>query len=665
MAVSNYGSTLSLTGQDNDSVRNTPTATRALMHTHPETVSEVFLTNGAILRQTFIGTSPPRDYFKAPPTTGVKSPEKNEPLTRTISSQSSKGTESLREDLKIDIFSAKERKENDQRDDDIDKERRVKVGSPYMVIKSPEPLEGLNYGSKGVNGDVLTNEDKEELKRKRSEQLKIEKFTSGHRKSPSVCVERGSVHENESETASIVNKESSKEVASLVEGSSTGSELNSQKLIKSSKISVGPSTFGGDTDHWMAVERKRSDTVIDTSLDLEEVNRLNHLRVLTVKDTDDTLSQDSSVLVEVNSEVCFSDLNSVDDILDIPDEQSIISDEDAVPSDAEEGEEVIPSEEDNDSDIHMGESAVDYESAINSAEKENEKLDEISVDNTHLSENEHFSSCASSPAYDQSGFVMFDPIKTPSKLKKSEDPTSPGSELEDTIQKAETKEKSTRNTSDNTSELSFLEEYYASSESDHRIITTSVERSTEIGTPSKVRRQLIRTKKVSSSAENISHTKDDIANAEVDRFGALPETFKQKLGRSSSSGKSGTELPRSPSPLVRPVRTSFASGRALGHRRMSSAPSPVIHKSQESPSSYAESPNPLGSPFIYVKPSTDLQGFRPRSYSQGFSEDFFHGFYMNRQEQLKRMAEKVCQQDRKDIERDDPEEIKVIYCFCF
>ena len=101
-------------------------------------------------------------------------------------------------------------------------------------------------------------------------------------------------------------------------------------------------------------------------------------------------------------------------------------------------------------------------------------------------------------------------------------------------------------------------------------------------------------------------------------------------------------------------RTEFTDGKTFGHRRMQSAPVMYTPK-KESTDCNVESGLP-GSPFEMLKHTPVFEQIpgRVRSYSQGNA-------FVDGQEELTKIAERICQIDRKDLEMDDPEEIQVFF----
>ncbi len=133
----------------------------------PESVSEVLLNNGTILRQTFIGTHPPRNYVASVREGQTEAAEKEV----SDSSAEKEAAESSRENLKLNVDDesnsvANGSEEAPAKRDDISK-KEERVTSPYMVIRAP--ILGIEDGVPGnLSEDAKSCTDEESSAENRS-----------------------------------------------------------------------------------------------------------------------------------------------------------------------------------------------------------------------------------------------------------------------------------------------------------------------------------------------------------------------------------------------------------------------------------------------------------------------------------------------------------------
>ncbi len=438
------------------------------------------------------------------------------------------------------------------------------------------------------------------------------------------------------------------------------------------------STISSRSEHWMAETRERSGTVID-AMDYSVIPKLVNQRVSSVRNFDDTSSHHSSMIVEDSSEADLSDLNSMQDLLDLPDDdRSYLSDGDHYRSYMSDG--------DNCSDIGLGESAVDFEANVGMQNKDAER----SGGGGALSTND--GSTSNESTHEQADQDCF----TPNVLRIDEGLTD---KVKDTLssEKGILNEKihpsedviEARNTSvDSAARRSKTDEIQQSA-------TTSVETLARLAQDviSDVHPGVIIDTDVSSNHSSQISFADDHFDGELDRMikSNAKRSLFERLDAHSGSADVGSistgitndsqidvldrgefsnspdcshliteydnssAINDSPSSVKLHKSSSFTEGRAIGHRRLQSAPVPLTPLPQHQ-QSISEDLLP-SSPFEVVKPSFQSQHpnlSRGRSLSHG---DHFE--IMKGQESLKQIAEKICQVDRKDLEMDDPEEIQV------
>ena len=272
-----------------------PESVKTITQYHQEPVSEVFINGGKILRQTYIGTAP----SVSPLTNDIDSPA----LKKKISSQTPNATKTSETKNKKDLNIAIDQARKSQTEGaDNEKNLKTKVGSPYMVIKSPK---------------LLAENDKENQSTK--EQIKAEEDPNQHAKQEDETKE----HESNG-----IDQPGSKIQSKQENDKANINEL--REVLNSSPV-----------DNWLALNRERGSTVIDRFKDRYE---------------SESLASDSeqSLQVEVSS-----DQENLTDFQSNEDEAELALNlpESEVQSDAEIAEEESQDQEDI---IQVGQSAVDF-----------------------------------------------------------------------------------------------------------------------------------------------------------------------------------------------------------------------------------------------------------------------------------------------------------------
>ena len=377
----------------------------------------------------------------------------------------------------------------------------------------------------------------------------------------------------------------------------------------------------------MAESRERTVTVINTFESEDFPKYLRRKLVVTNQSDEYTSSHPSSICAEDGSDADQSDLISMQDVLDFADDdQSYLSDDDD--NDLKDIDDV--------SEIGLGESAVDYETVI------------IEDD---------FVEAAKSKDQD----VPFDAT-----------PQGPNG-------KASTNQKFTENTRDRVQEQFNRPGDCETTSSNTERRPTQKRRYPPLGAQGEVPNYFSEHDSSPSFGDgnvglSLRRPRGDNISGKTDERKPLFELEDSESGdRAFGSVAEGSEKENEAmkaSDIVhddlesgRPAqsdekglrRTEFTDNRAFGHRRLQSAPLMYSAKKGTVDNTLAECGLP-GSPFELVKHTSvhDQAPGRVRSYSHGNT-------FADGQEELTKIAERICQVDRKDLEMDDPEEIQVSF----
>ena len=393
---------------------------------------------------------------------------------------------------------------------------------------------------------------------------------------------------------------------------------NEQKTI--TRMASEDSCCSSDSrGHWMAESRDRTATVINT-FENEDFSRYLKRKVAGTSQSDNTASHPSSVCAEDGSDADQSDLISMQDVLDFPDEdQSYLSDvEDNDLKDVDDA-----------SEIGLGESAVDYETidindVITEPALEIGKLHGVAV--AASDENSSLSQKLTENAQMQEHFGY------------SEESSPNGSSME--LRPSQNRryhplggQKDISNYFDEqNSSLPFYNKHL------------NLDRSR------RPHGNLVSGK--SDKRKPLFEFDDSDSGDSAALFKSEENQDKRNEAMETDASSEKVEMDKQVEYNVL-KRTTFIDGKAFGHRRLQSAPVLYSPKKEEM-ESYVEFNLP-GSPFELVKHATSVHDQIPcrvRSYSHGNT-------FVDGQEELAKMAEKICQIDRKDLEMDDPEEIQV------
>ena len=398
-------------------------------------------------------------------------------------------------------------------------------------------------------------------------------------------------------------------------------------------------------EHWMVESRDRTATVINT-LESEEFPKILKRKLTGMGQSDEIPSHPSSVCAEDGSEADQSDLISLQDVLDFPDDdQSYISDVDE--NDLKDIDDV--------SEIGLGESAVDYEVVHGdddliepiSLTKELKRLG-VSVDIS--SECPSASSSINQTLVDVTEKIdQMSLVKGQINFTQEEGHKSPQSSSRIEPRPLQKRRYPPLGTQKHVSEhVSDLISSGGTSfdADDDGFAFKSIDRSSQRSRDDFIEgkggeRKPLFALDDSESEGTESSLKDEGNKIEEDVHKVHGLAFKPLKGDRQVIKDDG-EL----------KSTGFTDGKARGHRRLQSAPV-VYTPKKPSPGSQADCGLP-GSPFELVKNTSLQDPVRVRSYSQGNNFD-------DGQEELTKIAERICQVDRKDLEMDDPEEIQV--CF--
>ena len=453
-------------------------------------------------------------------------------------------------------------------------------------------------------------------------------------------------------------------------------------------------SHNSNQEHWMADSRGRSGTVINTE-EQGDLPKYLAQKLMHLGQSEDSLSHHSSMFVEDGSEVDPSDLISLQDVLDFSDEDR------SYMSEADDNE--VPN-----SDIGLGESAVDYE-MINELSDDDDLIEPVSFTKKlkslgkEVDESSQYNSCESSPTMLRK---KLDRDYTPKERKedgtKEYEANEYGTKESDTMaskvaENALIVSKLDVNQSDLLTAVGrtrirrdrkgLLKRRYPplgiqeddpdfDIESDANLLPALepgkhgrdsdladgenealrpklVGETVDLG---KQRTQLFENDNEGLRDEQTSFKSRDILKSKDKELEEVSKSDNARIGESEHR-KDLVAKTTKDDIVVRPKRTSFSEGRGLGHRRLQSAPVKLTPKrlSLEKGAVHEESGLP-GSPFELLRhtPHQDHSYMRTRSYSQGQTFDFHSS-----QDELTKIAEKICQVDRKDLEMDDPEEIQV------
>lgn len=376
-------------------------------------------------------------------------------------------------------------------------------------------------------------------------------------------------------------------------------------------------------EHWMAESRVRTTTVINT-FENEDFPKYLRKRLNGMGQSDEMSSHPSSVYAEDGSEADTSDLISMQDVLDFQeDEQSYVSEDDTVDlEDVDDG-----------SEIGLGESAVDYEFVHLDGEliepisltKELKSLG-LSVDISSESP-----SRSSSPLQKEKDFCAG---KSGDDDAEETDPL--GHRAQQMINKVKARQFNKRKYPPLGMQLenSFDGNRQRNSESPNR------SRSDDIMREKKKRQPLFE--------QEGSESEDAVVCAGVERQGKnKDEDF---MNVDSQAHEDKKQVVKDDADLK---GTGYKDGRMLGHRRLQSAP---VTKTPEKPDKNSREVESelCQSPYELVSHTAVQSSLRLRSYSYGHKFDYQDG-----QDELTKIAERICQVDRKFLEMDDPEEIQV------
>eukprot|EP00795_Rhopilema_esculentum_P013781 gene13781-4710_t len=651
------------TGDDNGATGQNLQYTYIHAQTAQEPVSEVLLNNGAILRQTYLGIEPPKEYIASDINNETLSQfgaefsdEAKEAIDQAcatgqiegqiygqiegqiygqIEGQNSlpghteEGTEAhneeesvgdrrqLKIDLSLNIGKEDQTATEKEGENGGAKGERTQVGSPYMVIKSPLAEKGDAETGKlpemSPNERSIGYDDENDFSRKSSDS-RIHAKESNLRRTGSVQVERGSLSD-------ITNGVSQRRSMCRVESEDSVCSTESK-------------------EHWMVESRERSSTVINT-LETDNLPKYLRRKLMSLGQSDETSSLHSSLFVEDGSDAGSCDLMSLQDVLDFPDEdQSYLSEADEIDD---------IKDVDSASEIGFGESAVDYE--IPEVVSEDELIEPISITKKLKSlglQVDESSECASQNSIpvtqgdtndrDLNGTDTTrgtgDLIKTDAKVEVPTDIEKVQSDAPQEIQKRSNKDRKSLQKRRYPPLGAWADEdsdYFEPANSGKKFGVEDKAPSSELDDILSGKRPLFE-----------ENSPDELETKEGPPDGLLKEkhSWRDKEVRKS---RDDSDVPS----------TTLTEGRTMGHRRLMSAPIELTPSKADRKSSI-EKELP-GSPFELVKktPLQDHSRARIRSYSQGHFIDFAKG-----QEELTKMAEEVCKVDRKDLEMDDPEEIQ-------
>ena len=452
-------------------------------------------------------------------------------------------------------------------------------------------------------------------------------------------------------------------------------------------------SHNSNQEHWMVDSRGRSGTVINTE-EQGDLPKYLAQKLMHLGQSEDSLSHHSSMFVEDGSEVDPSDLISLQDVLDFSDEDR------SYMSEADDNE--VPN-----SDIGLGESAVDYE-MINEL-SDDDLIEPVSFTKKlkslgkEVDESSEYNSCESSPTMLRKKLDnYYTPRETKEDDTKGEETNVYGTKESDTMASKVTgnaliASKLDVNRPDSLTALGhtrirrdrkgLLKRRYPplgiqeddpdfNIESDVKLLPALepgkhgkdsdladvenealgpkvVGETVDVG---KQRKQLFENGNEGLRDEKTSVKPRDILKSRGNEIEEVGNSDNARIGESEHRKEIVAKTTKDDI-IVIPKRTSFSEGRGLGHRRLQSAPVKLTPQrlSLEKGAVHEESGIP-GSPFELLRhtPHQDHSYMRTRSYSQGQTFDFHSS-----QDELTKIAEKICQVDRKDLEMDDPEEIQV------
>ena len=394
-------------------------------------------------------------------------------------------------------------------------------------------------------------------------------------------------------------------------------DLSSEQKTISRMASEDSCCSSDGRGHWMAESRDRTATVINT-FENEDFSSYLKRKVAGTNQSDNTASHPSSVCAEDGSDADQSDLISMQDVLDFPeDDQSYLSDvEDNDLKDVDDA-----------SEIGLGESAVDYETI-----DINDIITEPALDKLHgvvvvaSDENSSLSQKLTENAQMQEHFDH----------SKESSPTGSSTELRPSQNRRYHPLGAQKDISNYFDESNSSLPFY------NKHLNLDKNR--------RPRGNLVSGK---------SDKRKPLFEFDDSDSGDSAALFKGEENRDGKNNVMETDASSEKVEMDKQIennvlkKTTFVDGKAFGHRRLQSAP--VLYSpKKEATESYVESDLP-GSPFELVKHATSVHDQIPcrvRSYSHGNT-------FVDGQEELAKMAEKICQIDRKDLEMDDPEEIQV------
>eukprot|EP00794_Sanderia_malayensis_P017724 gene17724-19496_t len=624
------------------------------------TISEVQLTDGTILRQTFIGTQPPKSYvtekIQEEAAVGVEKSEVyiDKALTGEGIARSEAGS-AQQGGLKLDPYRTEQGvNQSDMQSSGIGNGQNmdtgksvVRVTSPYMVVQSPvreEPLDRKPWSENRTDSEGSNSQSK----LIKGNSLEID---------GSVRVERGSV--SECDVAEPAGK---------------------FPIVTSPSERVQSPDSYSSQEHWMVSSRERSDTVINTAEYRDVPKQMDEgQEAFTAVNFDDTASHHSSLFVEDDSDVDVSDLISLQDVLEFADDdRSYLSDGETEPD---------VGNVDAASDIGLGESAVDYESFVKlfeegEGETDGGKKSDVVHETSTLSCTDSFSSDEADCKGDRK---LEDYFATATAKKKIAKTLKERNALMNEAAEQRHFDSKNSKTADKI-ERPKLKDFAAEQDL--------------ISRTSKFKGHMfanaLRDSDTSSThSSRLSFTDDHFdgelqriirSNAKRSLFERLdahagiiePQNQGEPTPISTATEQAGDDGAQLKSPMKSPPvtlgkekhsdtalfsqtlkRTSFTEGRSLGHRRMQSAPVPLTLASSSqgaaSPEDWpSQSPS---SPFELVRTLSHSHEQQHQSLSRVRS--LSHGSeFIKGQEELNKIAEKICQVDRKDLEMDDPEEIQ-------
>ena len=411
-------------------------------------------------------------------------------------------------------------------------------------------------------------------------------------------------------------------------GSLSDLNIDFDKQKRISRMASEDSFCSNDSrGHWMAESRGRTVTVINTFED-EDISKYLKRKLAGVVQSDNMSSHPSSVCAEDGSDADPSDLISMQDVLEFADDdQSYLSDLD-----------------DNDlkdiddaSEIGLGESAIDYET-IDISDGIVEPMSVSKKPRSLAFDTSPELSSGNSSAYHKLDDNICEAAKVIKRFSHTDEslPTDSNTEPRP-LQKRRYPPLGVQKDVSN---------YFTERDSpllvDNGNIGLAVSRRGDTFISGKIdKSKPLFQLEGSDSGDSLPGSKEEGSEkGKIDMNVNDYESLERE--RKAVNEEKGVK------------RTDFTDGKTFGHRRLQSAPVMYTPK-KENTESNVEHGLP-GSPFEMLKhtPVFDQIPGRVRSYSQGNA-------FVDGQEELTKIAERICQIDRKDLEMDDPEEIQVFF----